>query len=199
MFEKKDDVLLKICYIVNTEEELALYDCNNQKLEYSKIFPRGIYDKYQKKREQKENNMPNKDLACVWVLVGKKNQTETCIQVGSNKNMDRMLRYDIKEDIKDFFFGKSRGGKYNKLKNDYDKLTFYEVNIPLYLKKDNVATEIFGNEPENEILNAAYWCIKAAYAEGKIGYKSKAKIYNTSQLDGYYYNYFKNNDKQIPV
>jgi hypothetical protein len=198
----------KICSLEWKNGEWTFKDCKGKELKpLPKRFPKAtLKNNYKDYRKQSGNNMPEESFACVWVLMGRKEQTEKCIQVGRNCNLENMLEEDIIKDIKDFFYGSKKYSKLRKKcqKQETYKLTFYEVNIQEYLKEDTVINQILGKRPvDNPSLLKAYSYVEAAYVEGKLGCYSKnsnnhgivSSMYNPSTLDGYFYDYFKKKKK----
>jgi hypothetical protein len=197
----------KICSLEWKNGEWAFKDCKGEELKpLPKRFPKAaLKNNYKDYRKQLGNNMPEESFACVWVLMGRKEQTEKCIQVGRSCNLENMLEEDIIKDIKGFFFEMKGREDYSKFRKEreYDTLTFYEVNIQEYLKGDTVINQILGKKPKDSSLLKAYAYVKAAYVEGKLGCYSKnpdnqgivSSIYNPSTLDGYFYDYFKKKKK----
>lgn len=72
------------------------------------------------------------------------------------------------------------------------KIVFYEVNIDNYLLGDTVFKTAYGEPPQDVFLAKAYYFMRAAYVEGKLGSETKAAMYHYSTLDGYFYEYFEN-------
>jgi hypothetical protein len=192
----------KICSMKSEDKKWIFFDSNDSELEQMpKNLLNIIYENYQKNR----NNMPDENLACVWVLELEGSKTPNYIQVGSNISLYKMWNTDIRKDIMKFF---SESESYSDLRKNYNeqkayKFTFYEVNIQEYLKGDKVINQILGKRPEDPSLLKAYAYVEAAYVEGKLGSYSKkhnnqcilSSIYNPSTLDGYFYDYFKKKKK----
>ena len=174
-----DGMYLRICAIKKNNNGWEFLDCNRESLkapDEKSIFTSSMNKRY-------------RNTACVWFLMGKAdNGKETCIQVGRTKNLTNLLSNDIKEDIKNFYSGV---GKYGKLKEKYNELVFYEVDVNRIIKEDKDAKKILGSKPENKNLGLAYSVICAAYVEGKLSFEKEAELYCPSTLDGYYYAYFK--------
>ena len=72
-------------------------------------------------------------------------------------------------------------------------MTFYEIDVLRYISEDAEAKRILGEAPANKNLKLAYLVNCAAFIEGKESYLNNAYKYYPSILDGYYYEYFKNN------
>ena len=184
-----DGMYLRICAIRKNNNGWEFSDCNGESLKApdgKSIFTSSMNKRYRKERKK---YIVDENTACVWFLMGKAdNGKETCIQVGRTKNLTNLLSNDIKEDIKNFYSGV---GKYGKLKEKYNELVFYEVDVNRIIKKDKDAKKILESKPENKNLGLAYSVICAAYVEGKLSFEKEAELYCPSTLDGYYYAYFK--------
>lgn len=179
-----------VCSICLKDETWHLYDCNGGELPIpsaERIFSSAMKLRYQNKRGDKEC-----DISTVWILVGTTEDNEyRCVQVGRTKDLKNTLD-EIKENIKKFFNPKDK--KYGKLKGmNYKELVFYEVNIAEYIKNDNEFKKLCQVAPKEEILLEAYYFIRAAYVEGKLGALTYAdeNMYHKSSLDEYFYEYFK--------
>lgn len=138
-------------------------------------------------------NEDSRQYPTVWILVGydKKNNV-TYEQVGRAKHIVRALS-EIRDDVKEIC--RSKITKYGLLGGKYKELVFYEVDIDEYVKKNGKTFCETFKEPDSDKdinLRLAYYFLKAAYVEGKIGFDSKANMYNTSSLDEYFYLYCRN-------
>ena len=60
-----------------------------------------------------------------------------------------------------------------------------------YIKNDSLFKKLYGNVPDDTYLSSAYYFIRAAYVEGKLGFETSASMYRKSSLDGYFYEYYK--------
>ena len=184
-----DGMYLRICAIRKNNNGWEFSDCNGESLkapDEKSIFTSSMNKRYRKERKK---YIVDENTACVWFLRGKADNGDiTCIQVGRTKNLTNLLSNDIKEDIKNFYSGV---GKYGKLKEKYNELVFYEVDVNQIIKEDNDAKQILGSKPKDKNLGLAYSVICAAYVEGKLSFEKKAELYCPSTLDGYYYTYFK--------
>lgn len=177
-----------ICSIRLQNETWHFYDCNGDELrEPSKksIFSSAMKKRYLKKRKNKQI-----DISTVWILVGIIDENKKiCEQVGRTKDLINSLN-EIKDNVKDFFYDED--GKYGVLRQkNYKELIFYEVDIDKYIEKDKLFIELYGNAPDNVHLSSAYYFIRAAYVEGKLGCDTSASMYHKSSLDGYFYDYYK--------
>lgn len=151
-------------------------------------------------RNFRKKYIKRNDISCIWILVGIKNNedTESWIQIGRSKHLTNLLSEDVKEDIKAILY--ERNGKYKDLKKEFKNLVFYEVNIEEFLKNDNdEALNGYRIEPQNENLKYVYHYIRAAYTEAKLGYYNDAQLFHTSTVDGFYYKYFKDKNKDIDI
>lgn len=177
----------KICSIVKSETgDWDFFDYNGDSL--PKPSETAIFTSAMKRRYLKTKSRI--DISIVWVLVGFDDENKiTWEQVGRTKDIINALN-EIREDIKEFY---SNGNKYAELKaKKYKKLVFYEVDIDNYLMDDLEFKNISREVPKNKELELAYYYVRAAYVEGKIGYDTSACMYNPSTLDGYFYSYLKN-------
>ncbi len=177
----------KICSVKREGQSWGIYDCNDSKLEppsEKRYFSSAMKKRYLAKRQLR------KDIPTVWILVGvKEDGTENYEQVGRTVDIINTLN-EIRNNIKDFFYNK---GKYSNLKNkNYTELNFYEVDIDSYLNEETIFKEKFGIPAKDEYFERAYYFIRAAYVEGKLGFETKANMYHPSSLDGYFYSYYKN-------
>lgn len=181
-----EKIYKKICSIIMSENRWYLYDCQDEKISEpssARIFSSAMNIRYRKNR-----NMSREDISTVWVLVGFRNDNKEWIQVGRTKNLTNLLD-EIREDVKKFY---GSGNKYASLREQhYEKLVFYEINIDNYLKKDILFKKIYGEVPQNEKFSLAYYFIRAAYVEGKLGAETSAYMYHESALDEYFYSYYK--------
>lgn len=181
---------IKICSIIKSAEgEWIFYDCEDNKLpepSEKRIFSSAMKIQYRKKRK-----IDRDDISTVWALVGFNDDgKETWEQVGRTKDLTNSLD-EIKEDIKKIYRNEK---KYGDLKNkNYRKLVFYEIDIDNYLKNDEVFVKMYGNPPENNDFALAYYFIRAAYIEGKLGFEKSARMYHKSTLDEYFYSYYEKN------
>lgn len=92
--------------------------------------------------------------------------------MGRTKDIINSLT-EIKDNVKDFYRSDSK--KYGALKDkNYKEIVFYEVDI-------------------DEYLSLAYYFIRAAYVEGKLGFETLASMYHKSSLDEYFFDYYKRN------
>lgn len=179
-----------ICAIRFENNEWNLYDCDGEKLPNpsdKRIFSSSMKKSYLnlKKRGNKENN-----ISAVWILVGiSDNGKEICEQVGRTTDLINSLT-EIKDNVKDFYRSDSK--KYGVLKKkNYKEIVFYEVDIDEYIKNDRLFKKLYGNVPDDTYLSSAYYFIRAAYVEGKLGFGTSASMYRKSSLDGYFYEYYK--------
>ena len=142
---------------------------------------------YLKKRENKKI-----DISTVWILVGiLDNGKKVCEQVGRTKDIINSLT-EIKDNVKDFYRSDSK--KYGALKDkNYKEIVFYEVDIDEYIKNDKLFKKLDGNVPNDKYLLLAYYFIRAAYVEGKLGFETSASMYHKSSLDEYFFDYYKRN------
>ncbi len=211
--------LRSICSILQTENEICLYDCKNQKvfsidnekieylhsgiiqtfssnaidtIRYASTVNKSFRDTYIKDK--------NYNLSSVWVLIGLNSdkKDKQILQVGKSKNCECMLINDINPDVHSIIT--SSGNKYGNL--SYENLSFYQIDINAYLEKDNHIHHILKEIcPEDENLKSAYYNIKASYVEGKIASSIKENATDTlwhkspTGIDGDIYNYFKSNTK----
>lgn len=181
----------KVCSIcLEDDKNWHLYDCNSAELPIpseKRIFSSAMKLHYQNKRGDKRS-----DISTVWILVCTTEDNEyICMQVGRTKDLKNALD-EIKENVKKFFDPEDK--KYGKLKNrNYKELAFYEVDIDMYLEKDSFFVNMYGNKPDDKYLSGAYYFIRAAYVEGKIGAETGADayMYHKSSLDEYFYEYVK--------
>ena len=201
------DCLRKICSISKKNNSIILFDCKDKEV-YSikgeKIYysHSGIIQEFSIEERKTikyfytiNNEFRNTynikkvyDLATVLILVGRKDGKEKILQVGRNKSFKNMLNGDINFDARYIIQGSDN--KYSKL--NYDTLSFYQVDIDSYLEGDEHIFEILNGEvPQNEVLKAAYYNIKAAYVEGKLAALENADLWNPSGgIDGYIYQHF---------
>ncbi len=185
---------LKICSIKKRGDTWILYDTDGEEIRVpseSGYFSSALNRRYRNKRK---SIIANDDISCVWFLIGNKNGSSKWIQVGRTKNLTNLLSNDVKEDIKDLYFGK---GMYGELKEYYDELSFYEIDVERYIKGDEKLRSIMGKMPRNKYLRYAYLVNCAAYLEGKLACQYDVEKYHSSTLDGFYNLYFKEmkNDK----
>ena len=184
-----DGMYLRICAIRKNNNGWEFSDYNGESLkapDEKSIFTSSMNKRYRKERKK---YIVDENTACVWFLRGKADNGDiTCIQVDRTKNLTNLLSNDIKEDIKSFYSGV---GKYRKLKEKYNELVFYDVNVNRIIKEDKDAKKIFGSKPKDNNLGLAYSVIWDAYVEGKLSFEKEAELYCPSTLDGYYYAYFK--------
>lgn len=183
-----EEVYVKICSIQLKNDSWYLCDCNDEKLPLpskERIFSSAMKKRYLKKRKGR------KDLSTVWVLVGVTNENKgICEQVGRTKDLINSLN-EIRENIKDFY--NSNNGKYGILKNkNYKEIVFYEVDIDKYLKDDELFIRTYGEAPRDTYLSLAYYFLRAAYVEGKIGSETSPSMYHKSSLDEYFYLHYEN-------
>ena len=191
MVDKESHFML-ICSIKKKVQEWHLYDCYGKDLgalQNDKRFSRAMNIRYRGKRNVNAGNE-----SCVWILIGKNETEEVCLQVGRTKNLTNLLSSDVKEDIKEICKG-DNNSNYGKLKDKYTELSFYEVDIEKYLKNDTDIENIFVEKPVNKYLYLAYAYNRAAYVEGKLSLEKEAVMYHPSSLDGYYREYFKEKSK----
>ena len=179
-----------ICMIRLENNDWNLYDCDGEKLPdpFSKcIFSSSMKKHYLKKRENKKI-----DISTVWILVGiLDNGKKVCEQVGRTKDIINSLT-EIKDNVKDFYRSDSK--KYGALKDkNYKEIVFYEVDIDEYIKNDKLFKKLYGNVPNDKYLSLAYYFIRAAYVEGKLGFETSASMYHKSSLDEYFFDYYKRN------
>ena len=179
-----------ICTIRLENNYWKLYDCDGKELPvpFSKcIFSSSMKKHYLKKRENKKI-----DISTVWILVGiLDNGKKVCEQVGRTKDIINSLT-EIKDNVKDFYRSDSK--KYGALKDkNYKEIVFYEVDIDEYIKNDKLFKKLYGNVPNDEYLSLAYYFIRAAYVEGKLGFETSASMYHKSSLDEYFFDYYKRN------
>lgn len=177
-----------ICTIRLENNDWNLYDCDGKKLlvpSSERIFSSSMKKHYLKKRENKEN-----DISTVWILVGiSDNGKKICEQVGRTTDLINSLT-EIKNNVKDFY--RSDSGKYGVLKKkNYKEVVFYEVDIDEYIKNDSLFKKLYGNVPDDTYLSSAYYFIRGAYVEGKLGFETSASMYHKSSLDEYFYEYHK--------
>ena len=181
-----------ICTIRLENKDWKLYDCDGKELPVpssKRIFSSSMKKRYLnlKKRGNKENN-----ISAVWILVGiSDNGKEICEQVGRTTDLINSLT-EIKDNVKDFYRSDSK--KYGALKDkNYKEIVFYEVDIDEYIKNDKLFKKLYGNVPNDEYLSLAYYFIRAAYVEGKLGFETSASMYHKSSLDEYFFDYYKRN------
>lgn len=177
-----------ICAIRLENNKWNLYDCDGDKLpnpSSKRIFSSSMKKNYLKKHKNKKF-----DISTVWILVGVlDNGKKICEQVGRTKDLINSLT-EIKNDIKDFY--RSETTKYGILKNkDYKEIIFYEIDIDEYIKNDELFKKLYGDAPTDVCLSSAYYFIRAAYVEGKLGFETSASMYHKSSLDEYFYEYYK--------
>lgn len=182
-----------ICTIRLENNDWNLYDCDGEKLPVpsnKRIFSSSMKKHYLKKRERET---PKNDISTVWILVGiLDNGKKVCEQVGRTKDIINSLT-EIKDNVKDFY--RSDGKKYGALKDkNYKEIVFYEVDIDEYIKNDKLFKKLYGNVPNDEYLSLAYYFIRAAYVEGKLGFETSASMYHKSSLDEYFFDYYKRNN-----
>lgn len=180
-----------ICTIRLENNNWKLYDCDGNELPVTsskRIFSSSMKKHYLKKRKNKKN-----DISTVWILVGiSDNGKKICEQVGRTKDLINSLT-EIKNNVKDFY--RSDSGKYGVLKEkNYKEIVFYEVDIDEYIKNDKLFKKLYGNVPNDTYLSSAYYFIRAAYVEGKLGFETSASMYHKSSLDEYFYEYYKGNN-----
>lgn len=183
-----EEIYRKICSIRKDDNNWELLDCEGNILrtpDRKSFFPSSMNKRYRSKRKE---YIDYEDESCVWVLIGQNSSSENWIQVGSTKSLKNLLSNDIKEDIKEFY---SEEGKYANLSKKYEELTFYEVDVEKFLKKDKNAKNILGEKPKDKNLALAYSFICAAYIEGKLSFENNPELYHPSTLDGYYHAYFR--------
>lgn len=181
---------LLICSVKKDNNIWNLYDSQGEKLREPfshTVFPSSMNRRY---RAIRKKYICEDDTACVWYLLGKNKVTAKWLQVGRTKNLRNLLSNDVKEDIKEIFSGY---GKYGQLKDIYSELLFYEIDVKAYIECDKEAKVILGSMPDDKNLRQAYLVNCAAYIEGKLAYKNEVELYHSSTLDGYYYDYFKDN------
>ena len=119
------------------------------------------------------------------------NGKKVCELVGRTKDIINSLT-EIKDNVKDFYRSDSK--KYGALKDkNYKEIVFYEVDIDEYIKNDKLFKKLYGNVPNDEYLSLAYYFIRAAYVEGKLGFETSASMYHKSSLDEYFFDYYKRN------
>lgn len=182
----------RICSIRLENNHWHLYDCKDNKLPVpseKRIFSSAMKNCYQKERK----NQQDRKFSIVWILVGTTfDNVKKCVQVGRTKDLINSLT-EIKNNIKDFYCGTR--GKYDILrKKNYKELVFYEVDIDEYIKnEDELFKNLYGDAPSDEYLLAAYYFIRAAYVEGKLGAGTYAfeDMYHKSSLDEYFFDYYK--------
>lgn len=182
----------RICSIRLENNNWHFYDCNYDELPIpseKRIFSSAMKNRYQKERKNKQD----RKFSTVWILVGTTfDNVKKCVQVGRTKDLINSLT-EIKNNIKDFYCGNR--GKYDILRNkNYKEIVFYEVNIDEYIKnKDELFKNLYGDAPDDEYLLAAYYFIRAAYVEGKLGAGTNAfeDMYHKSSLDEYFFDYYK--------
>lgn len=186
-----DEIYTKICSIQLKNDTWHFYDCNDNELptpSNKRIFSSSMKRRYLTKWNDRQNDRQN-DTSTIWVLVGyKKNNEEKFEQVGRTKDLINSLN-EIRENVKDFFGNDN--SKYGKLKRKgYTEIVFYEVNIDDYLQDDRLFVETYGKPPTDGNLSSAYYFLRAAYVEGKIGVEKSPNMYHPSSLDGFFYSYF---------
>ena len=99
--------------------------------------------------------------------------------MGRTKDIINSLT-EIKDNVKDFYRSDSK--KYGALKDkNYKEIVFYEVDIDEYIKNDKLFNSL------------AYYFIRAAYVEGRLGFETSASMYHKSSLDEYFFDYYKRN------
>lgn len=179
-----------ICTIRLENNGWNLYDCDGKELPVpsrKRIFSSSMKKHYLKKRENKKI-----DISTVWILVGiLDNGKKVCEQVGRTKDIINSLT-EIKDNVKDFYRSDSK--KYGVLKDkNYKEIVFYEVDIDEYIKNDKLFKKLYGNVPNDKYLSLAYYFIRAAYVEGKLGFETSASMYHKSSLDEYFFDYYKRN------
>ncbi len=187
---------MMICSIRFENGSWLFFDCDDNQLlapSGDRIFSSAMKKRYLKKREKHRD-----DISTVWILVGiTSDGKKICEQIGRTKDLINSLT-EIKNNVKDFFYSDS--GKYGVLKKkNYKEIVFYEVDINKYIDNDELFIKMYGNEPEDEYLLAAYYFIKAAYVEGKLGFETSASMYHKSSLDGYFYEYYKEKHKRKKI
>lgn len=209
------DCLRKICSISKKDNSTVLFDCKDKEV-YSKkgeklfYFHAGISQEFEIEDSKKikyfytvnhEFRKAHKTdktykLPTVWILIGQNDGEEKLLQVGRNKSSEHMLRGDISIDARHIIEGGDN--KYSKL--DYSILSFYQVDIDLYLDEDKDIFKILNRDvPQNEALVAAYYNIKAAYVEGKLAALSEQRpvLWNPSGgIDGDFHRYFQKTENQ---
>lgn len=191
MFINIDEISKEIiCSICLENDDWHFFDCNGNELPVpseKRIFSSAMKLRYQNKRGDKERG-----ISTVWILVATtEDNGNICVQVGRTKDLKNTLD-EIRENVKKFFNPKDK--KYGKLKGkNYKELVFYEVNIAEYIKNDNEFKSLCKVAPKEEFLLEAYYFIRAAYVEGKLGALTYAdeNMYHKSSLDEYFYEYFK--------
>lgn len=182
-----EEKFIIISSLEKNEAGWSLFDCNGERLrtpDKNSYFPSSMYGRYANKTKIDFYN----DVSRVWALIGITNDDiVSWIQVGRSKNRSNMLSDDIKDDIKDFLFSDELNGKYGKHRKSFRTMVFLEVNIKKYLGKDDIFYKTFGVVSEKNVFSPAYYCLLAAYVEGKLAYEKKAEMYIPSTLDGYFY------------
>lgn len=182
---------IQICSIKKEKGVWNFYDCKNDMLpspSEERIFTSAMKRRYYEKIQKRE-----KGISTVWVLVGfKEDGGETWEQVGRTKDLKNSLD-EIRENVKQFY---NSDKKYGALKNKkYHKLVFYEVDIDKYLQDDLLFKAMYGEPPKDSFFSLAYYFIRAAYVEGKLGCEKSACMYRKSSLDEYFYSYYKSMDR----
>ena len=180
-----EKIYKKICSIIMSEDRWYLYDCKDKKI--SEPSSERIFSSAMNKRYRKNRNMSRTDISTVWVLAGFKNDNKEWIQVGRTKNLTNLLA-EVRKNVKNFY---DSGNKYAALREKhYEKLVFYEIDIDNYLKNDILFEKIYGEVPKDKNFSSAYYFIRAAYVEGKLGAETSAYMYHESALDEYFYSYY---------
>lgn len=132
-----------------------------------------INDKYNVIKDKYKAKVNKFDT--VWILVGDNGKTKKIIQVGKSSSRENMLKNDIIPDVKRIIGqhpknDTEKSKKYRKIltgDKGYCSLSFYEVSMRKYLKKDRRFHKWFGITI-NRYYNRIYSRIMAGYCEGKI-------------------------------
>lgn len=186
-----EKIYKKICSLILENGSWYLYDCSDNKLK--QLSEEGNFP-YAMKRNYLNKRKGRIDISTVWVLVGFTDDKEVYEQVGRTKDLINSLN-EIRENVKDFY--NNEDGKYGVLKKrEYKKIVFYEVDIDKYIETDELFLKTYGEPPKDEFLSLAYYFIRAAYVEGKLGSVTCASMYHKSSLDEYFYSYY-DNQKQF--
>lgn len=207
MEQKKiiESVCRKICSIVNEDEKWKFIDCNGNNLEWpdnGNKFPGTMKTHYYKEYYKDKDNM---QYPTVWILVCvDKYGKENIIQVGRTIDIVSAMN-EIRENVKSIYGIKEKKSKkdkkYEALKNKTcNELVFFEVNINAYTSgDDDDFKKMYREVPKERTFALAYYFLRAAYVEGKIGFVSRKEceesMYHPSSLDGYFYSYYENKSK----
>ncbi len=150
-----------------------------------------------------------KEKTVLWFLCKEANGKIQYHQVGHNKNVESMFKYDIKPDVFDLCNGNEeqkgklispRQGKYYRLREKNCSFYFYSVDIDGFVRLVKSFTER-GIEFDQEIIdalnktNAINKTIRINCAEALLAFLLNCDIWSAAPQSGeeYYYNYFKDN------